>query len=184
MSEIDEKKGMQQFTCKLKPETKDALGQLINSGDFNTANQMMETLIEAYNFPKKANEKNANELQELTEKYDLLNGIHTQLIEEFKQYKANNTSNSATIADLQQQLEAAKSNIPSDGSLIVPVTSLQLALLRWVCQRENKKHNRNDITPSLLLLYIFDVMLLEGDKFAVNSVPDRVISELKQRLES
>ena len=190
MGEKDEKnKALTQFTCKVYPEVKEELGELMNSGSFSTANQMMETLIETYNFPKKANSANEKIIAELKTKNETLTANYDKLLVDFQamendlqQANSGNNSHSEEIATLKEQLQAAKSNIPGDDVMLIPITDYDRAVLQWMCDRENKKRKRTDLTPEIFLMFTIDELLVKGHKFTIDCVPDSVLRKIEKEL--
>lgn len=189
MSDEKEKKGLQQFTCKVYPDVKESLSELMESGDFKTQNQMIETLIETYNFPKKADEKNAKKIIELQQKndelianYDTLQADFIQLQNKYNELLSGNSSSSEQIKQLQEQLEVAKTNLPGSDTMVIPMDNYRRKVLEVVAERENEKRNRNDITPEILLLFIMDEIIINCNAFEFSALSGKEKRRIKEEL--
>ena len=64
------------------------------------------------------------------------------------------------------------------GSKQSEYSPYQMALLEYVAKREST----DDVTvqPENVLMYIFDVLLVKGDKFNIDAIPDNVIRRYRK----
>ena len=54
----------------------------------------------------------------------------------------------------------------------------EMELLRWVCERESTEDV--EIVPDDLFKFMFNQILIRGDKFSLNSIPNSVINRIKK----
>jgi hypothetical protein len=72
----------------------------------------------------------------------------------------------------------------SKGNVIVPVTPFRRKCLNYIIERERKYLDAgNELNEATVYNYILDVILIDGDKFSIKSIPDRVIEQFKQETE-
>ena len=69
-----------------------------------------------------------------------------------------------------------------DGHIAVPVNELDMRCLEWLADRENKRRKREDITPPVFFQFAVREMLIKGNKFAIDSVPDSVIAQFEKEI--
>lgn len=64
------------------------------------------------------------------------------------------------------------------NELILCPSPLEMALLQYVAQRESTE--KETVLPEHVYSYVFNVMLVKGDKFHIDSIPDSVINRLRK----
>lgn len=180
-----ENKNMETWSAKVLPETKEAISKIL-SDDFQSANQMLEVLVERYNNPKAIdinNEKRIKELEKQAEKLlfdlretqkqiDVLNKGNADLETSIGTLQTHNS-------ELQNQLEVAESE--KKNALIIKTDAVKLKILQWIADRESKARNK-EIPVELMVMFIIDEIMIKGNKFAFDSVPDSIIAKIKKEV--
>jgi len=64
--------------------------------------------------------------------------------------------------------------------LKVKVSPFQRGLIEYIAERETT--DAVTVLPEHVLMYVFDVMLVNGDKFSIKSIPDSVINRIKREV--
>lgn len=197
INEVERAAKTVQITGRVSQAVKDEFEQLREAGGYETFSLFMEALLERYNNPLKINKDNAAKIAELTETIDRLKERLDQRDKEHLEYIAYND-------ELKQKVEAAnakceelsKANMQQagrlqeldgiehkmDGHILVPVDELDMRCLQYLADRENKVRRRDDITPHVFFQYAVREMLIKGNKFAIDSVPDSIIAKFKAEI--
>jgi len=177
---------LEQFSAKVTQETKLALKELFDSGDFQTANQMMETLVERYYMPKKAKDQSTEieklkiQLEELKAQNSELTTDNSQLTTDNSQLTTQNSELTTQVQELTTQLENGK--LP-ENCKIIKLDPINLAILNFVAKRESKARKQNWSVDDVINYFVhfrFEKGSLNGD---LNSVSDKDIAEMKKLLE-
>ncbi|MBN2776247.1 MAG: hypothetical protein JXR36_01310 [Bacteroidales bacterium] len=203
MAELENKVKLEGWSCKLTKDTKETLTELQNSGDFATVNQMMETLIERYYSPIKAQDQSEivskqekeieslkNQFHELQEKYNILREEKTNCSDDIGNLNSKIeelTSQLALVISERNQLEqdvinaTVKGELPENGRIIV-IDPLNWQILKFVAEREGKKRNQ-EWTPEDVINYFVHHRFEKGDvNGGFRSVPDSDIKKMKDEL--
>lgn len=203
MAEIENKVKLEGWSCKLTKDTKETLTELQNSGDFSTVNQMMETLIERYYSPIKAQDQSEivskqekeieslkNQFHELQEKYNILRDEKANCSEDIGSLNLKIeelTSQLELVSSERDQLEhdvinaTVKGELPENGHVII-IDALNIELLKFVSVRESKKRNQEWTIDDVINYFIhfrFERGNLNGN---LDAVPDSEIKKLKEKL--
>ena len=171
---------LEQFSAKVTQETKLALKELFDSGDFQTANQMMETLVERYYMPKKAKDQ-STEIEKLKNQLEELKTENSQLTTENSQLTTENSQLKTENSQLKTQLESGK--LP-ENSKVIKLDPLNLLILNFVAKRESKARKQDWTVDDVINYFVhfrFEKGSLNGD---LNSVSDKDIAEMKKLLET
>ena len=190
MSKEAETEKLVAFAIKVNNATKERFTELKEDGAFDTAGQFLETLLERYSNPLKINKQNEEQIKALREKEAKLtselttvNGNCNAQVEEIERLKNVNVQQAKLIEELTHNVDNLKQNIKqTEGHILVPVTPLQQKCLEYMAERECRHYNRKDITPEKFFMYAVQKMLIEGNKFSVDSVPDSVIAKFEKQL--
>jgi DNA repair exonuclease SbcCD ATPase subunit len=197
INEVERAAKTVQITGRVSQAVKDEFEQLREAGGYETFSLFMEALLERYNNPLKINKENAAKIAELNETIDRLKERLDQRDKEHLEYISYNN-------ELKQKVEAAnakceelsKANMQQagrlqeldgiehkmDGHILVPVDDLDMRCLQYLADRENKARHRDDITPHVFFQYAVREMLIKGNKFAIDSVPDSIIAKFKAEI--
>lgn len=178
---------METWSAKVMPETKQNLANIIEN-DFQSANQMLEVLIERYNNPKSIDKGNEELIKSLKKDVENLNNEllkmneayqsnRNELSEADKLLKETMTENQSLI----NQLEAFETDLTD--MIVIPTDALKRSILEWIAQRETKRYKR-EISVETLVLFALDELLIKGNKYAFDSVPDSVIDKLKKEFQN
>lgn len=196
---IEQKSRIVQITGRVSQSVKDEFEQLRDSGGYETFCLFMEALLERYKNPLKINKDNEKTIRDLTETIDRLkerldlrdkekqelvdlNGELRSKIEE-----SNSKYDELSRINLQQagrldELDGLQHKM--DGHILVPVNDLDMRCLEFLAARENKSRKREDITPAVFFQYAIREMLIKGNKFAIDCVPDSVIEKFKKEIQN
>lgn len=199
-----ESRKLQPITVKLSPETYDRWKELTLEGAFETNGQLVAALIENYYSPMKANKDNEKTIAQQKETISSLSGRISEMEKELTALRhslAEEQGNNENLCGKNEELasriseledrnaemglqisEAEKKQKQLAGHMVVPVSPLETECLKYLSERECKRRGRNDITPEIFFRYCVSEMLIKGNKFSVDCVPDRVINEIKARL--
>lgn len=186
-----------QITGRVSQAVKDEFDQLRESGGYETFSLFMEALLERYNNPLKVNKENAAKVAELEEKIKKYENLlsdgaekYNQMLETFNELRAEHNAALAQIEQLEHdnaeqrqslnEYDTLKTSI--NGCISVPVADLDMKCLKFMADRECRLRKRNDITPATFFMYAVKEMLINGNKFAIDSVPDSVIAKFKQEI--
>lgn len=204
IDEVEKKSKMIQITGRVSQSVKDEFYELQESGGYETFCLFMEALLERYRNPLKINKDNVAKIAELQRKVE-------ELTSKIKEKEADNAAACESVneerakfeelrAEYNQamaridQLEREKSSLAEtandydtlkkeiDGCISVPVSELDMKCLQFMAERECRIRKRNDITPAKFFSYAVQVMLIKGDKFAIDSIPNAVIAKFKQEI--
>lgn len=194
---IEQKSRIVQITGRVSQSVKDEFEQLRDSGGYETFCLFMEALLERYKNPLKINKDNEKTIQGLMQQRDELqknikvkeadNEAACKLVneerakyEELKaKYEELSKANMMQAGRLEE-LDGIQHKM--DGHILVPVNELDMRCLEFLAARENKARKREDITPAVFFQYAIREMLIKGNKFAIDSVPDSVIDKFKKEI--
>ena len=197
INEVERSAKTVQITGRVSQAVKDEFEQLRESGGYETFSLFMEALMERYNNPLKINKEYVSEIQQLKQQV-------TDLQQKVKDCYADNEAACETVneerakyAELKSKYdELSKANMQQagrleeldgiqhkmDGHILVPVDQLDMRCLQYLADRENKVRHREDITPAVFFQYAVREMLIKGNKFAIDSVPNSEISKFKNEI--
>lgn len=197
INEVERSAKTVQITGRVSQAVKDEFEQLRESGGYETFSLFMEALMERYNNPLKINKEYVSEIQQLKQQV-------TDLQQKVKDCYADNEAACETVneerakyAELKSKYdELSKANMQQarrleeldgiqhkmDGHILVPVDQLDMRCLQYLADRENKVRHREDITPAVFFQYAVREMLIKGNKFAIDSVPNSEISKFKAEI--
>lgn len=195
---IEQKSRIVQITGRVSQSVKDEFEQLRDSGGYETFCLFMEALLERYKNPLKINKDNEKTIQGLMQQRD-------ELQKKIKEKEADNESAFELVNEERAKYEELKAKYEElskanmmqagrleeldglqhkmDGHILVPVNELDMRCLEFLAARENKSRKREDITPAVFFQYAVREMLIKGNKFAIDSVPDSVIATFKKEIE-
>ena len=197
ISETERKSKVIQISGKVTQETKDLFDELRESGTYDTFGQFMEALLEHYQNPIKINKENAAKIAELNETIAELKERLDERDKEHLEYIAYNDELIKKVESANAKCEElSKANMQQagrlqeldgiehkmDGHILVPVDDLDMRCLQYLADRENKVRHREDITPPVFFQYAVREMLIKGNKFAIDSVPDSKIAQFKSEI--
>ena len=190
MSNESEKEKLKTLGIKVTSASFDRFNELKEDGAYDTAGQFFDTLLERYCNPLKINKQNEElvktsqvTIEQLSGELENLKGNCEAQVEEINRLKDVNVKQAKLIEELTSENESMRLNIQvTEGHILVPVTPLEILCLEYLAERENKHYNRKDITPSTFFIYAVREMLIKGNKFSVDSVPDSVIEKFKKQL--
>ena len=196
MAELENKVKLEGWSCKLTKATKETLTELQNSGDFATVNQMMETLIERYYSPIKANDQSEKitELEKKLLEKKNLNNLSNENAKELE-FQLNQTKEELEISiseceklvkerdELEQKYinESVKAELPENGHVVV-FDPINWEIVKFVAEREANKRKQPWTVDDVINYFIhfrFEKGTLNGD---LNSVSDSEIKKIKNEL--
>lgn len=205
MDEVEKKSKMIQITGRVSQAVKDEFYELLESGGYETFCLFLEALLERYKNPIKINKDNVAKISSLQRTVEELESkIKTMEIEESssidyanefqKKFDSLRAEHNAALAKIEQ-LERDKSTLEqtaseydtlkteTKGCISVPVSDLDMKCLKYMAERECRIRKRTDITPAKFFMYVVKEMLINGNKFSIDSVPDSVIAKFKKEIE-
>ena len=146
--------------------------------------------MERYANPLKINKENETiareskaKIEKLTADLSTANSNCEAQVQEINRLKDINVQQARMIDDLNAQVAGMAANVKqTEGHILVPVTELDVKCLQYLAERENKHYNRKDITPATFFIYAVREMLIKGNKFSVDCVPDRVIAQFEKEI--
>lgn len=189
-------------TIKIRRATKNKFDELYGESGFANASMFMDELLEHWEYPIKEN-------KELKDKEQQLKEVGSKMAErtaEIENLKKDVTQRDAVIEDLKKQITTLNQQLADQDSshkaaidelnagytskrektlkdhILVPVTPLDRMCLEWLAERERNERKRDDITVEIFFMYVVKEMLIKGNKWSVDCVPDRVIRQFKQEL--
>ncbi len=191
MAEKEDKKGLETWACKLLPETKEELTELKDKEGFQSYQQMIETLLERYLNPKKADESNSKLIKELKDKNSDLTLSYDKLLSDYRELETQSglsqsgiESANEAIAELEEKLQHALSMIPGENTMVVPVNPYQKKVLEVLSERESKKRKRDDITPKTLSMFVIDEVIVKCNAFTIDPLSGEEKRRIKLELEA
>ena len=189
MSEAEKEK-LTPLGIKVNQNTRERFNELKEEGAFDTSGQFLDTLLERYANPLKINKENETiareskaKIEKLTADLSTANSNCEAQVQEINRLKDINVQQARMIDDLNAQVAGMAANVKqTEGHILVPVTELDVKCLQYLAERENKHYNRKDITPATFFIYAVREMLIKGNKFSVDCVPDRVIAQFEKEI--
>lgn len=184
---------LEQLSVKVNSWTLDKWKELCKSGSFTTNGQFMETLLaqyeENYTHPIQVNKENADKVVELERRLVELQTKNAEVERELEEAQNTIGQLRADAAAASEELTAANTRNQAldqerNGCMLVPVQPLDRMCLQFLADRENRQRRRTDITPEVFFMYAVREMLIKGNKFSINSVPDSKIAEFKKQLDN
>ena len=197
INEVERAAKTVQITGRVSQAVKDEFEQLREAGGYETFSLFMEALLERYNNPLKINKEYVSEIQQLKQQV-------SDLQQKVKDCYADNEAACETITEEREKYEVLKTKYDElskanmqlagrlqeldgiehkmDGHILVPVDELDMRCLQYLADRENKARHREDITPAVFFQYAVREMLIKGNKFAIDSVPNSEISKFKAEI--
>lgn len=185
-----EKEKLTPLGIKVNQNTRERFNELKEEGAFDTSGQFLDTLLERYANPLKINKENETIARESKVKIEKLeselsnkNSNCDAQAQEIDRLKNINVQQAHMIEDLNAKVAGMEANVKETaGHILVPVTPLDVKCLQYLADRENKHYNRKDITPATFFMYAVKEMLIKGNKFSIDSVPDRVVDQFRKEL--
>lgn len=193
-----------QLTGRVTQETLAKFKEIQEAESFETFGQFVESLLMHYYDPVKVNKDNEAEIKRLKSTIEELqakikekeadNGAACESINEereklaklqaaFDDLKREYNAKCAEIETLQGSVKDLEGkNRRYDGTIAVPVTELEMRCLQWLSDRENARRKSDDVTPEVFFAYAVSEMLIRGNKFAIESVPNRVIAQFEKEI--
>jgi hypothetical protein len=175
---------MVQYTAKVTKEVKDRLLDIVNSGEFRTVNQVFETLLEVYENPKKIKDDNLLKIKGLTEENDKFSTELDLRLKEKIELQVEKDKLLFDLGKLQDENGKLQNEISNlrETNLIINISPLTQKILEYLSDRESKRRGRN-IPYQAIVMYAVEELLIKGNKFAIDCVPDSVINKLKKEVE-
>ncbi len=185
-----EKEKLTPLGIKVNQTTRERFNELKEEGAFDTSGQFLDTLLERYSNPLKVNKQNEEAVRSLTSEIESLKSELATVrdnsaaqVKEIDRLKDVNVQQARMIDELNGSVNSMKDNIrQTEGHILVPVTPLDEKCLQYLAERENKHYNRKDITPATFFMYAVREMLIKGNKFAIDCVPDRIVEQYRKEL--
>lgn len=186
-----------QLSMRVSQSCKDEFYRILEEGAYETCGLCMDALLERYHNPLKINQDNERKVDELTGKVDEQSAsIHLLTVElenankMYQEQKSSCEKLTDSIdqlksdnADLSKRLEQlAELENDQQGKILVPVNRIDELCLEYLANRENKRRKRNDITPATFFMYAIREMIIKGNKFSIDSVPDKVIAQFENQI--
>lgn len=189
--------GGAQLTGRVTVDVLEQFNEIKENEGYETFNQFVEALLMHYYNPVKVNKENESEIKRLkaeVEKWkaegvrlndiivderktlDDRGGEISKIRSEFDELKQEYNDKCAELEELQGIQHKM------DGHILVPVNDLDMRCLEFLAARENKARKREDITPAVFFQYAIREMLIKGNKFAIDCVPDSVIEKFKKEI--
>lgn len=195
INEVERAAKTVQITGRVSQSVKDEFEQLRESGGYETFSLFMEALLERYNNPLKINKEHVAEIEHLKAEVKRLENDKEAAANmlslgdsEMSQLRGSYEELKKLYNDKCAELEAVSSKVDEyrgmehkmDGHILVPVNELDMRCLEYLSDRENRARHREDITPAVFFQYCVREMLIKGNKFAIDSVPDSVIAQFRK----
>lgn len=197
ISETERKSKVIPVSIKMTQGTKELFDDLKSSGAYDTAGMFMDALLEHYQNPLKVNKDNENEIQRLKaenarlendinsarESLDNKGGDISKLQSDFDDLKHEYNAKCEELESLKSKMDEYRGiEHKMNGHILVPVDELDMRCLQYLADRENKVRHREDITPAVFFQYAVREMLIKGNKFAIDSVPNSELSKFKNEI--
>lgn len=197
INEVERAAKTVQITGRVSQAVKDEFDQLREAGGYETFSLFVEALLERYNNPLKINKEYVAENERLKAEVKRLENDKEEAVNQMSIGDSQMSQLRDSYEELKQQynakcaeLESANSKVNEyrgmehkmDGHILVPVDELDMRCLQYLADRENKVRHREDITPQVFSQYAVREMLIKGNKFAIDSVPDSVIAKFKSEI--
>ncbi|MCQ2272532.1 MAG: hypothetical protein MJZ72_07085 [Bacteroidales bacterium] len=179
------------LSLKVTSKTYDEFQQLRTEGQYPTAQLFMQELLERYSDPIVANKNNDElkaKLEELQAENEKLKEANIDLAKRMDDAGQLNQQEierlKADITNYQQSEEhdRMEKEQTSKSHILVPISPLERKCLEYLTERERKNRRRTDITPPVFFMYVLSEMLIKGNKFSINCVPDSVIAKFEKEL--
>ena len=186
-----------QLSGRVTQETLAKFKEIQEAESFETFGQFVESLLMHYYDPVKINKENEAEIKRLRSNVEELNA-------KIKENEADNAAACDSMNEDRAKLDKLKADYDElrhqyneqgaeierlkgenhryDGHIAVPVNELDMRCLEWLADRENKRRKREDITPPVFFQFAVREMLIKGNKFAIDSVPDSVIAQFEKEI--
>ncbi|MDR0207042.1 MAG: hypothetical protein LBI45_07295 [Bacteroidales bacterium] len=170
------------YSCRLFPQTKKDLSELMASGDFQTQDQMFNTLLERYNNPMQINRGNQEKVTELQKEVIAIKEHYDSQIEKERQ---NHVKLVREYDELKKEMEdlTPVAGVPAGGTVLT-LDPLNIQILNYVAIREGKKRKQEWTISDVVNFFIhsrFEIGSLNGD---LSSVPDHIINQMRKELEN
>lgn len=179
------------LSLKVTSKTYDEFQQLRSEGQYPTAQLFMQELLERYSDPIVANKNNDElkaKLEELQAENEKLKEANIDLAKRMDDAGQLNQQEierlKADITNYQQSEEHDRmgKEQTSKSHILVPISPLERKCLEYLTERERKNRRRTDITPPVFFMYVLSEMLIKGNKFSIDCVPDSVIAKFEKEL--
>lgn len=185
---------MTQLTGRVPDYVRNDFEQLKSENGYDTFSQFVEALLEAYRNPIKVNKDNFTRIKELEQELEDCKQAYNKAAHDVEILQEQNNTINTAYYDLEKQSADQSAKYDErlkyyqgleherDGHILVPVDDLDMRCLDYLANRENKKRHREDITPAVFFQYCIRELLIKGNKFAIDSVPDSVIEQFKKEI--
>ena len=186
-----------QLSGRVTQETLAKFKEIQEAESFETFGQFVESLLMHYYDPVKVNKENEAEINRLKAKINEKEADNAAACESINEEREKLAKLQSAFDELKQQfnakcaeLETASSKVDEyrgmehkmDGHILVPVDQLDMRVLQWLAARENKIRHREDITPAVFFQFAVREMLVKGNKFAIDTVPNSVIAQFEKEI--
>ena len=190
-----------QLSGRVTQETLAKFKEIQEAESFETFGQFVESLLMHYYDPVKVNKENEAVIKELRSKIKELElenkGLNDAIDDRDSRFDSDMQKQGVAYAELQKSFDELQQQFNEqgakldeyrglehkmDGHILVPVNELDMRCLEWLAAREAKARKREDITPAVFFQYAVREMLIKGNKFAIDTVPDRVIDQFKKEI--
>lgn len=198
----EEKRKSGDTTIKIRRATKDKFDDLYSESGFANTSMFVDELLEHWEYPIKKNkelEEKEKQLKELGSKLDANAKEIEDLKKELSLRESMIDDKNNLIASLNKKLEDQDNNHHAaieqlnagytsrreqtlKDHILVPVTPLDRKCLEWMTDRERKERKRQDISVEHFFMYALKEMLIKGNKFSIDCVPDKVIKQFEQEI--
>lgn len=186
-----------QLTGRVTQETLAKFKEIQEAESFETFGQFVESLLMHYYDPVKVNKENEAEINRLKAKIKEKEADNAAACESINEEREKLANLQSAFDDLKQQFNAKCAENEEltnrlrdkegqirryDGTIAVPVTKLEMRCLEWLSDRENRRRGSDDVTPSIFFQYAVSEMLIRGNKFSIDCVPNSVIAQFEKEI--
>ena len=186
-----------QLTGRVTQATLDKFREIQEAESFETFGQFVESLLMHYYDPVKVNKDNEAEIRSLkaelkrleNDKEDAVNQLSigdsqmSQLRDSYEELKQAYNEKCSELESVTAKMNEYRGiEHKMDGHILVPVDELDMRCLQYLADRENKVRHREDITPAVFFQFAVREMLIKGNKFTIDSMPNSVIKQFKNEI--
>jgi uncharacterized coiled-coil DUF342 family protein len=192
---MDEKEGkaVRAVTVKLTPETYELYKKVYEEVDPATANQFVETLLERFYNPVKADKGKDDMIAQLQNRTSEMQGRIGKFESDFADYSTRNSerdgevlSLNETIRELRDRInEMTKASAMPPHSHVIEFDPLNEKVAKYVAARETVNRKGQDWSIGDLINFYIEQWFIKGNpNGSLDNVPDKVIDRLKKELET
>jgi DNA mismatch repair ATPase MutS len=180
MNSIEGKGKKETVSFRLSSDLRERLSEI--KSDFGTQEEMIEELMNCYCLPNSVNKENVSKIEELI-------NLNNKLSEELDILRSKEQSSKEFLLSAENKIETlTKINKELTDELhkhinciCVPTNEYYDHIWDYLCKRDSKRYNLK-LEPNMYIRFVVDKILIEGNKFAFDSVPNSVIKEAKKIL--